>query len=159
MAQLTSSPPNMSNVHEADPSVASAPPLNVMEIFVNSKFKRPAMANMMLYEGKSLNKKERGCFFGILLVYYFGKFPKYLGCSTRCTLAYQRRVFYPILQAVVKKAQSEVFFSPNFIQLLDQECDIKLQPTRLLRKIMWIRNFLMQFLIILYLSPNLLDVI
>ena len=58
MAQLTSSPPNMSNVNEEDPSARTAPPLNVMEIFVNSKFKRPAMANMMLYEGKPNIKPE-----------------------------------------------------------------------------------------------------
>ena len=43
-----------SNAASIQPTIRPAedPPLNVMEIFVNSKFKRPAMANMMLYEGK-----------------------------------------------------------------------------------------------------------
>ena len=30
----------------------NSPPLDAMEIFVNNKFKKPAMADMMLYEGK-----------------------------------------------------------------------------------------------------------
>ena len=31
--------------------VDNVPALDAMEIFVNNKFKKPAMANMMLYEG------------------------------------------------------------------------------------------------------------
>ena len=50
-----STPPSTCNASEANPSASSVPPLNVMERFVNSKFKRPAMANMMLYEGKLIN--------------------------------------------------------------------------------------------------------
>ena len=42
----------MSNLNESDALAANAPLLDAMEIFVNSKFKKPAMANMMLYEGK-----------------------------------------------------------------------------------------------------------
>ena len=44
----------MSNLNESDALAANAPPLDAMEIFVNSKFKKPAMANMMLYEGKNV---------------------------------------------------------------------------------------------------------
>ena len=44
----------MSNQNESDLLASNAPPLDAMEIFVNSKFKKPAMANMMLYEGKEM---------------------------------------------------------------------------------------------------------
>ena len=42
----------MSNLNESDNMAPEAPQLDAMEIFVNSKFKKPAMADMMLYEGK-----------------------------------------------------------------------------------------------------------
>ena len=43
----------MINISNVEPSAVSIePPLDAMEVFVNSKFKKPSMANMMLYEGK-----------------------------------------------------------------------------------------------------------
>ena len=33
-------------------TIENTPALDAMEIFVNNKFKKPAMANMMLYEGE-----------------------------------------------------------------------------------------------------------
>lgn len=53
----------MSNLNESDRLAANAPPLDAMEIFVNSKFKKPAMANMMLYEGCGEEGPIRSIFF------------------------------------------------------------------------------------------------
>ena len=51
------------NSNSSDTGVNEVPKLNVMEIFVNSKFKRPAMANMMLYEGCGEEGPIRSIFF------------------------------------------------------------------------------------------------
>ena len=40
---------------QSENTVEDAPALDAMEIFVNNKFKKPAMANMMLYEGSLLS--------------------------------------------------------------------------------------------------------
>jgi len=54
----------MINISNVEPSAVSIePPLDAMEVFVNSKFKKPSMANMMLYEGCGEEGPIRSIFF------------------------------------------------------------------------------------------------
>jgi len=48
---------------QSENTVEDAPALDAMEIFVNNKFKKPAMANMMLYEGCGEEGPIRSIFF------------------------------------------------------------------------------------------------